>query len=213
MFIISLLFFSLHSPLLGAEARVVGLDTDQGRGPPRRRLRARARQLPLLHRALPPVARPIPLVPSGEQALLVHSAVNAPLRPLPPLLLHAPYRPLRRRRRPPRRPSPRPGLRLLLPLPPQLQGIPRCPGPPRRTRALDAVSPAPRARSPLPHRDVFSVDIHPAARIGNILLDHATGVVVGETAVIGNNVSILHHVTLGAQERWVDRHQRSVMEF
>lgn len=46
--------------------------------------------------------------------------------------------------------------------------------------------------------DVFSVDIHPAARIGTgVLLDHATGVVIGETAVIGNNVSILHHVTLG----------------
>ncbi|KAL3682531.1 hypothetical protein R1sor_000553 [Riccia sorocarpa] len=46
--------------------------------------------------------------------------------------------------------------------------------------------------------EVFHVDIHPAARIGRgILFDHATGVVVGETAVIGNNVSVLHHVTLG----------------
>ncbi|XP_074302557.1 serine acetyltransferase 5-like [Silene latifolia] len=46
--------------------------------------------------------------------------------------------------------------------------------------------------------EVFSVDIHPAATIGKgILFDHATGVVVGETAVIGNNCSILHHVTLG----------------
>ncbi|KAA8523227.1 hypothetical protein F0562_009650 [Nyssa sinensis] len=46
--------------------------------------------------------------------------------------------------------------------------------------------------------DVFGVDIHPAARIGKgILLDHATGIVIGETAVIGNNVSMLHHVTLG----------------
>jgi serine O-acetyltransferase len=44
----------------------------------------------------------------------------------------------------------------------------------------------------------FSVDIHPAARIGHgILLDHATGVVIGETAVVGNNVSILQSVTLG----------------
>ncbi|KAI3904065.1 hypothetical protein MKW92_013652 [Papaver armeniacum] len=44
--------------------------------------------------------------------------------------------------------------------------------------------------------DVFTVDIHPAAKIGKgILFDHASGVVVGETAVIGNNVSILHHVT------------------
>ncbi|PKI77499.1 hypothetical protein CRG98_002105 [Punica granatum] len=46
--------------------------------------------------------------------------------------------------------------------------------------------------------EVFAVDIHPGTRIGRgILLDHATGVVVGETAVIGNNVSILHNVTLG----------------
>ncbi|MCD7456117.1 hypothetical protein HAX54_030692 [Datura stramonium] len=45
---------------------------------------------------------------------------------------------------------------------------------------------------------VFAVDIHPGAKIGSgILLDHATGVVIGETAVIGNNVSILHNVTLG----------------
>ncbi|XP_026399636.1 serine acetyltransferase 1, chloroplastic-like [Papaver somniferum] len=46
--------------------------------------------------------------------------------------------------------------------------------------------------------EIFGVDIHPAAKIGHgILLDHATGVVVGETSVIGNNVSILHNVTLG----------------
>jgi len=44
----------------------------------------------------------------------------------------------------------------------------------------------------------FSVDIHPAAKIGRgILIDHATGVVIGETTVIGNNVSILQSVTLG----------------
>lgn len=45
---------------------------------------------------------------------------------------------------------------------------------------------------------MFAVDIHPGAKIGKgVLLDHATGVVIGETAVVGNNVSILHHVTLG----------------
>lgn len=45
---------------------------------------------------------------------------------------------------------------------------------------------------------VFDVDIHPAATIGHgIMIDHATGVVIGETAVLGNNVSILHSVTLG----------------
>ncbi|CAA0814277.1 Serine acetyltransferase 5 [Striga hermonthica] len=58
--------------------------------------------------------------------------------------------------------------------------------------------------------DVFAVDIHPAARIGKgILFDHATGVVVGETAVIGNNVSILHHVTLGGTGKLGgDRHPK-----
>lgn len=45
---------------------------------------------------------------------------------------------------------------------------------------------------------VFDVDIHPAARIGSgIMIDHATGVVIGETSVIGDDVSLLHAVTLG----------------
>ena len=45
---------------------------------------------------------------------------------------------------------------------------------------------------------MLQVDIHPAARIGwGIMIDHATGVVIGETAVVGDNVSMLHHVTLG----------------
>uniref|UniRef100_K3ZED7 serine O-acetyltransferase n=1 Tax=Setaria italica TaxID=4555 RepID=K3ZED7_SETIT len=58
--------------------------------------------------------------------------------------------------------------------------------------------------------DVFAVDIHPAAVIGKgILLDHATGVVIGETAVVGDNVSILHHVTLGGTGKAVgDRHPK-----
>ncbi|MCB1732989.1 MAG: serine O-acetyltransferase, partial [Halieaceae bacterium] len=44
----------------------------------------------------------------------------------------------------------------------------------------------------------FGVDIHPAARMGKgVMLDHATGLVIGETAVVGNNVSILQSVTLG----------------
>jgi len=44
----------------------------------------------------------------------------------------------------------------------------------------------------------LAVDIHPAAKIGKgVLLDHGTGLVIGETAVVGNNVSILHNVTLG----------------
>lgn len=46
--------------------------------------------------------------------------------------------------------------------------------------------------------EVFGVDIHPAAQIGcGILLDHGTGFVVGETAIIENDVSLLHEVTLG----------------
>lgn len=58
--------------------------------------------------------------------------------------------------------------------------------------------------------DVFAVDIHPAAVVGKaILLDHATGVVIGETAVVGDNVSILHHVTLGGTGKMVgDRHPK-----
>ena len=44
----------------------------------------------------------------------------------------------------------------------------------------------------------FDVDIHPAAQMGSgIMIDHATGVVIGETAIVEGNVSILHAVTLG----------------
>lgn len=46
--------------------------------------------------------------------------------------------------------------------------------------------------------ELFGVDIHPAARIGKgIMIDHAHSIVVGETAVVGDNVSMLHSVTLG----------------
>ena len=58
--------------------------------------------------------------------------------------------------------------------------------------------------------EVFQCDIHPAARIGRgIFLDHATGLVVGQTAVIGDDVSMLHGVTLGGtgKER-ADRHPK-----
>jgi serine O-acetyltransferase len=44
----------------------------------------------------------------------------------------------------------------------------------------------------------FGVDINPAARLGcGIMIDHATSVTIGETAVVGDDVSILHEVTLG----------------
>jgi len=58
--------------------------------------------------------------------------------------------------------------------------------------------------------EVFDVDIHPAARIGQgILIDHGTGVVIGETAVIGDNVSMLHQVTLGGTGKESgDRHPK-----
>lgn len=58
--------------------------------------------------------------------------------------------------------------------------------------------------------EVFALDIHPGAKIGRgILFDHATGLVIGETAVIGNNVSILHNVTLGGTGKMSgDRHPK-----
>lgn len=58
--------------------------------------------------------------------------------------------------------------------------------------------------------EVFAVDIHPAAELGKgLLLDHATGVVIGETAVVGDNVSILHGVTLGGTgKHGGDRHPK-----
>jgi serine O-acetyltransferase len=57
---------------------------------------------------------------------------------------------------------------------------------------------------------VFQVDINPAAKIGKgIMLDHATGFVVGETATIGDNVSILQGVTLGGTGKSEeDRHPK-----
>jgi serine O-acetyltransferase len=46
--------------------------------------------------------------------------------------------------------------------------------------------------------EAFGVDIHPNARIGRgIMIDHAHSIVIGETAVVGDNVSMLHSVTLG----------------
>jgi len=56
----------------------------------------------------------------------------------------------------------------------------------------------------------FAVDIHPAARIGRgIMIDHATGVVIGETAVVEDDVSILHGVTLGGTGKdHEDRHPK-----
>jgi serine O-acetyltransferase len=57
---------------------------------------------------------------------------------------------------------------------------------------------------------VFQTDIHPAARIGSgFFLDHATGVVIGATAVIEDDVSMLHGVTLGGSGKaGGDRHPK-----
>lgn len=58
--------------------------------------------------------------------------------------------------------------------------------------------------------EIFGVDIHPAASIGKgIMIDHAHSVVIGETAVVGNNVSMLHSVTLGGTgKEEEDRHPK-----
>lgn len=58
--------------------------------------------------------------------------------------------------------------------------------------------------------ELFAVDIHPAARIGRgIMVDHATGIVIGETAVVEDEVSMLHGVTLGGSGKETgDRHPK-----
>ena len=58
--------------------------------------------------------------------------------------------------------------------------------------------------------EAFGVDIHPAARIGKgIMIDHAHSIVIGETAVVGDNVSMLHSVTLGGTgKEEEDRHPK-----
>lgn len=58
--------------------------------------------------------------------------------------------------------------------------------------------------------EIFGVDIHPAAKIGKgIMIDHAHSIVIGETAVVGENVSMLHSVTLGGTgKEEEDRHPK-----
>lgn len=58
--------------------------------------------------------------------------------------------------------------------------------------------------------ELFQVDIHPATRIGSgVMFDHATGITIGETAVIGDDCSILQGVTLGGTGKEVgDRHPK-----
>ncbi|MCM2130577.1 serine O-acetyltransferase EpsC [Larsenimonas rhizosphaerae] len=58
--------------------------------------------------------------------------------------------------------------------------------------------------------EVFGVDIHPACPIGHgVMFDHATGIVIGQTASVGNNVSIMQGVTLGGTGKTAgDRHPK-----
>lgn len=58
--------------------------------------------------------------------------------------------------------------------------------------------------------ELFQVDIHPATKIGRgIMFDHATGIVIGETAVIGDDCTILQGVTLGGTGKEIgDRHPK-----
>ncbi len=58
--------------------------------------------------------------------------------------------------------------------------------------------------------EIFAVDIHPAARLGKgLFIDHGTGVVIGETAVVEDDVSMLHGVTLGGTGKESgDRHPK-----
>lgn len=58
--------------------------------------------------------------------------------------------------------------------------------------------------------ELFAVDIHPAAKVGRgIMVDHATGIVIGETAEVGDDVSMLHGVNLGGTGKETgDRHPK-----
>ncbi|MFH4355896.1 MAG: serine O-acetyltransferase [Neisseriaceae bacterium] len=58
--------------------------------------------------------------------------------------------------------------------------------------------------------EVFSIDIHPKAQMGKgIMVDHGSGLVIGETTYLGNNISLLHGVTLGGSGKEDgDRHPR-----
>ena len=64
----------------------------------------------------------------------------------------------------------------------------------------------PRMMTEMAHSET-GIDIHPGATIGNYFtIDHGTGVVIGETCIIGNNVKIYQGVTLGAKSFPLDEH-------
>ncbi|MGY8707474.1 serine O-acetyltransferase EpsC [Bradyrhizobium sp. 18BD] len=59
----------------------------------------------------------------------------------------------------------------------------------------------------------FSIDIHPAASIGTgVFIDHGVGVVIGETAVLENNISMLHEVTIGGSGKHAGRRHPHIRE-
>ena len=61
--------------------------------------------------------------------------------------------------------------------------------------------------------EVFGVDIHPAANIaGGVMIDHATGVVIGETSKIGSKVSIFQGVTLGGKGTEIGKRHPDILE-
>lgn len=75
---------------------------------------------------------------------------------------------------------------------------------------LEEVPLIPRMISESAHRNT-GIDIHPGARIGkHFFIDHGTGVVIGETAIIGNNVRMYHGVTLGALRFKTDKNGRLI---
>ena len=60
---------------------------------------------------------------------------------------------------------------------------------------------------------LLGVDIHPGAQIGSgIMFDHATSIVIGETAIVGNNTSILHEVTLGGTGKAIGQRHPKIRE-
>jgi serine O-acetyltransferase len=59
--------------------------------------------------------------------------------------------------------------------------------------------------------EIFGIDIHPAAKIaGGVMMDHATGIVIGETAVIESDVSIFQGVTLGGRGNEVGKRHPNI---
>lgn len=60
-------------------------------------------------------------------------------------------------------------------------------------------------------RFLTGIEIHPAAKIGSgFMIDHGMGVVIGETAVIGNNVTLYHDVTLGGRKLYDEKGRKLI---